>query len=271
MTSGHVHVAATGALGGWHPVPFVSGGWSRTAWWRAAPHGYGRCIRTTSCSARPLRRRAPTATSPACAPGAGSAVTRRDIAITLAAAAASSPAGRFPHAPLARAASTGARRRRLEPCDDAAPDPRTRPTRSRSSTPRRSAHSPAASSKPVARDRDAATSWPGEIAAARSAHVSAPLTVTASTSTAQAERPRRGVKRVHPVMDAPRSEAHARGVRNQFPIAPRRGAHNRVRRNWPGATRPLTDPSPARPTTGHVHTGRTRSTTSQEADQHERI
>ena len=178
---------------------------------------------------------------------------------------------RFAHVPLARAVSTGVPRRHLRTHGDAAGDPRTRPTRSRSSTPARAVHSPAASLKLVALDPDAATSWPGGSAAARSAHVSAPLTVTASTSTAQAERPRRGVERVHRVMDAPRSEAHARGVCNQFPITPRRGAHNTVHWNWPGAARPLTDPSPVRPTTGHVHTGRTRSTTSQEADQHERI
>ena len=263
--------ARAGPARGSHHGQFVSPastGPARLVAGRAGPlpqlRSHGSCSR-----AWPVRCRAPGATVPACAPGAGCGVQGREIGITL--SAAMSPTWRFLHAPLARAASTGARRRHLRTHGDVAGDPRTAPTRSRSSTTARSAHSPAASLKLVTRDPDAATSWPGESAAARSAHVSAPLTVTASTSTAQAERPRRGVKRVHRVMDAPRSEAHARGVRNQLPITPRRGAHNTVHWNWPGATRPLTDPSPARPSTGHVHTGRTRSTTSQEADQHERI
>jgi hypothetical protein len=109
-----------------------------------------------------------------------------------------SQARRFAHVALPRAASTGVQRRHLRIHGDVAGDRRTRPTRSRSSTTARSAHSPAASLKLVARDPDAATSWPGGSAAARSADVSVRVTVPALRSTAQAERPRRGVERVHP-------------------------------------------------------------------------
>ena len=234
--------ARAGPARGSHHGQFVSPastGPARLVAGRAGPlpqlRSHGSCSR-----AWPVRCRAPGATLPACAPGAGCGVQGREIGITL--SAAMSPTWRFLHAPLARAASTGARRRHLRTPGDAAPDRRTRPTRSRSSTSARSVHSPAASWRPVARDPGAATSWPGEITAARSADVSVRVTVPALRSTAQAERPRRGVERVHRVMDAPRSEAHARGVRNQFPITPRRGVHNTVHWNWPGACAPFDRP-----------------------------
>ncbi len=143
--------------------------------------------------------------------------------------------GAFALAP-AQAASDDAQRRVADVAG-----PRTRPAGSCSSTAARSAH-PRGTGKRVARDRATATSWPGGVTSSpRTADESVRLAVTALRCTAQAERPRRGVERVRPVMDVLRSEAHVRGVRKQFPIAPG-GRATQSPLELPAASRPLQTP-----------------------------